>query len=42
MDREAVERQWFTRLAAALVVASLAFGAFPFVQSALFPVQKVR
>ena len=42
LEREQVERNWFIRVAAVLMVVTIAVGALPLLKSALFPVERVR
>ena len=42
LGREEVERNWFIRVAAVLMVGMIAVGALPLLKSSLFPVERVR
>ena len=42
MSQEQVERMWFSRIAATLMVVGISFGAIPIIKTTLFPVEKVR
>jgi hypothetical protein len=42
LEREQVERNWFKRVAAVLMVGMIAVGALPLLKNALFPVERVR
>ena len=42
LEREQVERNWFIRVAAVLMVGMIAVGASPLLKNALFPVERVR
>ena len=42
LEREQVERNWFIRVAAVLMVGMIAVGALPLLKNALFPVERVR
>jgi hypothetical protein len=42
LEREEVERNWFIRVAAVLMVGMIAVGALPLLKNTLFPVERVR
>ena len=42
LDREAVERSWFLRIATVLMVATISVGALPLIKNALFPVERAN
>jgi hypothetical protein len=42
LEREVVERNWFIRVAAVLMVAMISVGAIPLLKNTLFPVERIR
>lgn len=42
MTHEQTERRWFRRLAVALMVVGISFGAIPVIKAAMYPVAKTR
>jgi hypothetical protein len=42
LEREQVERNWFIRFAAVLMVGMIAVGALPLLKNTLFPVERIR
>jgi hypothetical protein len=42
MTQEEVERQWFRKIVAVLLLGLLTFGAVPILKNTFFPVEKSR
>ena len=42
MQQEKVERKWFVRFAAVLMILGTSFGALPIIKNTLFPIAKTR
>ena len=42
MQQEQVERAWFVRIAAVIMLVCISVGAIPVLKSTIFPVEKTR